>query len=109
MNAEVIILIVCAVVTLIAGFAFIPMVVLAPFGIMMITISFLFAVTALQLYRSNESPVDTEGQVKAAYSECSSLREEESKPSDRNLDCLDLENDYVKFRNGKVYITFRYL
>lgn len=109
MNAEVIILIVCAVVALIAGFALIPTVVLAPFGIMMITISFMFAVTALQLYRSNESPVVTEGQVNAAYSECSSLKEEQSKPSDRNLDCLDVENDYVKFRNGKVYTTFRYL
>lgn len=95
MNAKVIILIVCAVVALIAGFALLPTVVLAPFGIMMITVSFLFAVAALQLYRSNESPVVTEGQVKAAYSESSSLREEEGKPSDRNLDCLDLENDYV--------------
>lgn len=100
MNAEVIILIVCAVVALIAGFALIPMVVLAPFGIMMITVSFLFAVTALQLYRSNESPVVTEGQVKAAYCECSSLKG--SKWYDRNLNCLNLENDYVKFRNDNM-------
>lgn len=109
MSIEVIIFIVCAVLLIIVGLALIPTVVLAPFGILMITVSFIFAVTALQLYRSNEPPVVTEGQVKAACSECSSLREEESKPSDRNLDCLDLENDYVKFRNGKVYITFRYL
>lgn len=73
MSIEVIIFIVCAVITLIVGLALIPMVVLAPFGILMITVSFIFAVTALQLYRSNESPVVTEGQVKAAYSECSSL------------------------------------
>lgn len=75
MSIEVILLIVCAVVTLIFGLALIPTVVLAPFGILMITSSFMFAVTALQLYRSNESPVVTEGQVKAAYSECSSLKE----------------------------------
>lgn len=68
-------LIVCAVVTLIFGLALIPTVVLAPFGILMITSSFMFAVTALQLYRSNESPVVTEGQAKVAYSECSSLKE----------------------------------
>ena len=69
MSIEVIIFIVCAVVTLIVGLALIPTVVLAPFGILMITVSFIFAVTALRLYRSNESPVVTEGQVKAAYSE----------------------------------------
>lgn len=75
MNIKVIISIVCAFITLIVGLALIPTVVLAPFGILMITISFIFVVTALQLYRSNESPVVTEGQVKAAYSECSSLKE----------------------------------
>lgn len=74
MNTEVIIFIVCAVITLIVGLALIPTVILAPFWILMITISFLFAVTALRLYRSNESPVVTEGQVKAAYSECSPLK-----------------------------------
>lgn len=73
MSIEVIILIVCAVVTLIIGLALMPTVILAPFGILMITVSFVFAVTALQLYRSNESPVVTEGQIKAAYSECYSL------------------------------------
>lgn len=73
MNIKVIISIVCAFITLIVGLALIPTVVLAPFWILMITISFIFAVTALQLYRSNESPVVTDGQVKAAYSECSSL------------------------------------
>lgn len=100
MNIEVIILIVCAVITLIVGLALAPTVVLTPFGILMITISFLFAVTALRLYQNNESPVVTEGQVKAAYSECSSLKE--SKWYDRNLNCLDLENDYVKFRNDNM-------
>lgn len=100
MNTEVIIFIVCAVITLIVGLALIPTVILAPFGILMITISFLFAVTALRLYRSNESPVVTEGQVKAAYSECSPFKE--SKCYDRNLNCLDLENDYVEFRNDNV-------
>lgn len=100
MSIEVIILIVCAVVTLIVGLALIPTVVLAPFGILMITSSLMFAVTALQLYRSNESPVVTEGQVKAAYCECSSLKG--SKWYDRNLNCLNLENDYVKFRNDNM-------
>lgn len=85
MSIEVIIFIVCAVITLIVGLALIPTVVLAPFGILMITVSFIFAVTALQLYRSNESPVVTEGQVRAAYSECSSLKE--SKCYDRNQNC----------------------
>lgn len=102
MSIEVIIFIVCAVVTLIVGLALIPTVVLAPFGILMITVSFIFAVTALQLYRSNESPVVTEGQVKAAYSECSSLKESEC--YDRNLNCLDLENDYVEFRNDSMSV-----
>lgn len=60
MSIEVILLIVCAVITLIVGLALMPTVILAPFGILMITISFLFAVTALRLYRSNESPVVTE-------------------------------------------------
>ena len=96
MSIEVILLIVCAIV----GLALMPTVILAPFGILMITISFLFAVTALRLYRSNESPVVTEGQVKAAYSECSSLKG--SKWYDRNLNCLDLENDYVEFRNDNM-------
>lgn len=97
MSIEVIIFIVCAVLLIIVGFALIPTVVLAPFGILMITISFIFAVTALQLYENNESHVTTEGQVKAAYSECYSLKE--SKWYDRNLNCLNLENDYVEFRN----------
>lgn len=87
MNIEVIILIVCAVITLIVGLALAPTVVLTPFGILMITISFLFAVTALRLYQNNESHAVTEGQVKAAYSECYSLKE--SKCYDRNLNCLD--------------------
>lgn len=100
MSIEVILLIVCAVITLIVGLALMPTVILAPFGILMITISFLFAVMALRLYRSNESPVVTEGQVKAAYSECSSLKW--SKWYDRNLNCLDLENDYVEFRNDNM-------
>lgn len=100
MSIEVILLIVCAVITLIVGLALMPTVILAPFGILMITISFLFAVTALRLYRSNESPVVTEGQVKAAYSECFSLKG--SKWYDRNLNCLDLENDYVEFRNDNM-------
>ena len=100
MSIEVILLIVCAVITLIVGLALMPTVILAPFGILMITIRFLFAVTALRLYRSNESPVVTEGQVKAAYSECSSLKG--SKWYDRNLNCLDLENDYVEFRNDNM-------
>lgn len=73
MDIEVIIFIVCAVLMLIVGFALIPTVVLAPFGIFMITISFIFAVTALQLYESNESHVTKEGQVKATYSECSPM------------------------------------
>ena len=47
MSIEVIIFIVCAVVTLIVVLALIPTVVLAPFGILMITISFIFVVTAL--------------------------------------------------------------
>lgn len=64
MNIEVIILIVCAVVTLIVGLVLIPTVVLAPLGIIIIANSFMFAVMALQLYQSNESPVVTEGQVK---------------------------------------------
>lgn len=64
---------VCAVVTLIVGLALIPTVVLAPFGILMITSSLMFAVTALQLYQNNESHAVTDGQVKAAYSECYSL------------------------------------
>lgn len=100
MSIEVILLIVCAVITLIVGLALMPTVILAPFGILMITISFLFAVTALRLYRSNESPVVTEGHVKAAYSECSFLKE--SKWHDRNLNCLDLENYYVKYRNDNM-------
>ena len=100
MSIKVILLIVCAVVTLIFGLALILTVVLAPFGILMITSSFMFAVTALQLYQSNESPVVTEGQVKADYSEYYSLKE--SKWYDRNLNCLDLENDYVKFRNDNM-------
>ena len=100
MSIEIIILIVCAVVTLIVGLALIPTVVLAPLGILIITSSFMFAVMALQLYQSNESPAVTDGQVKAAYSECSSLKE--SKWHDRNLNCLDLENDYVKFRNDNM-------
>ena len=100
MSIEVILLIVCAVITLIVGLALMPTVILAPFGILMITISFLFAVTALRLYRSNESPVVTECQVNAAYSVCSSLKG--SKRYDRNLNCLDLENDYVKFRNDNM-------
>lgn len=75
MSIEIIILIVCAVVTLIVGLALIPTVVLAPLGILIITSSFMFAVMALQLYQSNESPAVTDGQVKAAYSECSSLKE----------------------------------
>jgi hypothetical protein len=91
---------VCAVITLIVGLALIPTVVLAPFGILMITVSFIFAVTALQLYRSNESPVVTEGQVKAVCSECYSLKE--SKWYDRNPNCLNLENDYVEFRNDNM-------
>lgn len=90
----------CAVVTLIVGLALIPTVVLAPFGTLIITTSFMFAVTALQLYRSNESPVVIEGQVKAAYSECSYIKE--SKWYDRNLNCLNLENDYVKLRNDNM-------
>lgn len=102
MNIEVIILIVCAVITLIVGLALAPTVVLTPFGILMITISFLFAVTALRLYQNNESHVVTDGQVKAAYSECSSLNESEW--YDRNLNCLDLENDYVEFRNDSMYV-----
>ena len=73
MSIEVILLIVCAVVTLIFGLALIPTVVLAPFGILMITSSFMFAVTALRLYQNNESHAVMEGQVKAAYSECYSL------------------------------------
>lgn len=73
MDIEVIIFIVCAVLMLIVGFTLIPTVVLAPFGIFMITISFIFAVTALQLYESNESHVTKEGQVKATYSECSPM------------------------------------
>lgn len=100
MSTEVIILIVCAVVTLIVGLALIPTVVLASFGILIITTSFMFAVTALQLYRSNESPVVTDGYVKAAYSECYSLKE--SKWYDRNPNCLNLENDYVEFRNDNM-------
>ena len=102
MSIEVIIFIVCAVVTLIVGLALIPTVVLAPFGILMITVSFIFAVTALRLYQSNESHVVTDGQVKAAYSECSSLKESEW--YDRNLNCLDLENDYVEFRNDSMSV-----
>jgi len=47
MNIKVIISIVCAFITLIVGLALIPTVVLAPFGILMITISFIFVVTAL--------------------------------------------------------------
>lgn len=73
MNIKVIIFIVCAVITLIVGLALAPTVVLTPFGILMITISFLFAVTALRLYQNNESHAVTDGQVKAAYSECYSL------------------------------------
>lgn len=68
MSIEVIIFIVCAVLLIIVGFALIPTVILAPFGIIMITISFLFAVTALQLYESNESHVTKDGQEKATYS-----------------------------------------
>lgn len=100
MSIEVIIFIVCAVLLIIVGLALIPTVVLAPFGILMITVSFIFAVTALQLYRSNESPVVTEGQVKAACSECYSLKE--SKWYDRNPNCLNLKNDYVEFRNDNM-------
>lgn len=100
MNIEVIILIVCAVITLIVGLALAPTVVLTPFGILMIAISFLFAVTALRLYQNNESHAVTDGQVKAAYSECSSLKG--SKWYDRNLNCLNLENDYVKLRNDNM-------
>ena len=68
MNIEVIIFIVCAVITLIVGLALIPTVILAPYGILLITVSFIFAVTALQLYESNESHVTKEGQVNATYS-----------------------------------------